>query len=108
MQSYLATCDTADRLISDAGVDWRTERQARFAASNVLDALAPTNFPWSNPAVLKESIDAGGANLVRGGRRFLRDVTRPPLGEQPAAAGAEQVRHRDLGRTRSATRVPGS
>jgi polyhydroxyalkanoate synthase subunit PhaC len=28
--------------------------------------------------VLKESIDAGGANLVRGGRRFLLDVTRPP------------------------------
>jgi poly[(R)-3-hydroxyalkanoate] polymerase subunit PhaC len=78
MQSYLATCEAVDRLISDAGLDWRTERQARFAASNVLDALAPTNFPWSNPAVLKESIDAGGGNLVRGGRRFLRDVTRPP------------------------------
>ena len=78
MQSYLATCETVDRLISDAGLDWRTERQARFAASNVLDALAPTNFPWSNPAVLKESIDAGGANLVRGGRRFVRDMTRPP------------------------------
>ena len=78
MQSYLATCDTVDRLISDAGLDWRTERQARFAASNVLDALAPTNFPWSNPAVLKESIDVGGANLVRGGRRFVHDMTRPP------------------------------
>jgi polyhydroxyalkanoate synthase len=78
MQSYLATCETVDRLISDVGLDWRTERQARFAASNVLDALAPTNFPWSNPAVLKESIDAGGANLVRGGRRFVRDMTRPP------------------------------
>jgi len=57
MQSYLATGDTVDQLISDAGVDWRTERQARFAADNVLDALAPTNFPWSNPAVLKEGID---------------------------------------------------
>jgi poly[(R)-3-hydroxyalkanoate] polymerase subunit PhaC len=78
MQSYLATCDTVDRLISDAGLDWRAERQARFAAANLLDALAPTNFPWSNPAVLKESIDAGGANLLRGGRRFLHDVTRPP------------------------------
>jgi polyhydroxyalkanoate synthase len=78
LQSYLATGHTVDRLISDAGLDWRTERQARFAASNVLDALAPTNFPWSNPTVLKESIDAGGANLVRGGRRFLRDITRPP------------------------------
>lgn len=40
MQSYLATCESVDRLISDAGLDWRTERQARFAASNVLDALA--------------------------------------------------------------------
>ena len=67
-----------DRLISDAELDWRTERQARFAAGNVLDALAPTNFPWSNPAVLKESIDAGGANFIRGGRRFLDDVTRSP------------------------------
>jgi polyhydroxyalkanoate synthase len=49
MQGYLATCETVDRLISDAGLDWRTERQARFAAGNVLDALAPTNFPWSTP-----------------------------------------------------------
>ena len=57
MQSYLTTCDTVDRLISDADLDSRTERQARFAASNVLDALAPTNFPWSNPRLLKESID---------------------------------------------------
>ena len=78
MQSYLAGCDAVDRLITDADLDWRTERQARFAATNVLDALAPTNFPWSNPAVLKESIDEGGANLVRGGRRFARDMTRSP------------------------------
>jgi polyhydroxyalkanoate synthase len=78
MQSYLVTCDAVDRLISDAGLDWRTERQARFAAGNVLDALAPTNFPWSNPAVLKETVDAGGSNLMRGGRRFLSEVSRPP------------------------------
>jgi len=78
MQAYLACGDTVDQLISDADLDWRTERQARFAATNVLDALAPTNSPWSNPAALKESIDTGGANLVRGGRRLARDVTRSP------------------------------
>jgi polyhydroxyalkanoate synthase len=78
MQGYLAASETVDHLIAHADLDWRTERQARFAATNVLDALAPTNFPWSNPAVLKASIDEGGANLVRGGRRFLRDVTRSP------------------------------
>ena len=78
MQSYLAACGTVDQLISDAGLDWRAERQARFAAMNILDALAPTNFPWSNPTVLKASIDEGGGNLVRGGRRFLRDMVRSP------------------------------
>ena len=89
MQGYLATCETVDRLISDAELDWRTERQARFAASNVLDALAPTNFPWSNPAVLKESIDAGGANLVAGRRASARrDPPTAPAGQ----CRREQVR----------------
>jgi polyhydroxyalkanoate synthase len=78
LQTYLATTETVDGLISDANVDWRTERQARFAANNVLDALAPTNFPWSNPAVLRETVDQGGANLARGARQFVRDVSRPP------------------------------
>jgi poly[(R)-3-hydroxyalkanoate] polymerase subunit PhaC len=78
MQAYLATEGTVDRLISDAEVDWRTERQVRFAAGNVLDALAPTNFPWSNPAVLKETIDEGGGNLVRGARRLLYDLAHSP------------------------------
>jgi polyhydroxyalkanoate synthase subunit PhaC len=78
LQSYLATAATVDELISDAELDWRTERQARFAANNVLDALAPTNFPWSNPAVMREIVDQGDANLARGARQFVRDVSRPP------------------------------
>jgi polyhydroxyalkanoate synthase len=78
LQSYLAIADTVDGLIDEAQLDWRTERQARFAASNVLDALAPSNFPWSNPTVIKEIVDQGGGNLVKGGRRFVRDVSRAP------------------------------
>jgi polyhydroxyalkanoate synthase len=78
LQSYLAVGATVDDLISATELDWRSDRQARFAAANVLDALAPTNFPWSNPAVLRESVDQGGTNFVRGGRRFLRDVSRSP------------------------------
>jgi polyhydroxyalkanoate synthase len=78
LQTHLAASDTVDGLISDAELDWRHERQARFAAGNVLDALAPSNFPWSNPAVIKESVDQGGLNLVRGARNFLRDFPRLP------------------------------
>src|ERR1700745_4341888 len=36
LQTHLALDDTVDGLISDAQLDWRHERQARFAAGNVL------------------------------------------------------------------------
>ena len=78
MQGYLTTGEAVDGLISDAELDWQTERQARFAAGNVLDAVAPTNFPLTNPAVLRAIVDEGGTNLVRGARRFAADVARPP------------------------------
>jgi polyhydroxyalkanoate synthase len=78
LQSYLAIGDTVDGLISDADVDWRAERRARLAAGNVLDALAPTNFAFSNPIVIKETVDTGGGNLVRGTRQLVRDLSTPP------------------------------
>jgi polyhydroxyalkanoate synthase len=78
LQAYLAAGDAVDGLIADAELDWRDERQVRFAAGNVLDALAPTNFPLTNPAVLREIVDHGGTNLVRGARRFAGDVSRSP------------------------------
>ena len=78
LQAYLAIGETVDGLIDDAGVDWRAQRQARLAAGNVMDALAPTNFPWSNPAVLREIVDTGGANLAKGLRRLVQDLSTPP------------------------------
>ena len=78
LQGYLAVGETVDGLITDAGVDWRAERRARLAATNVLDALAPTNFAFTNPAVIKETVDTGGTNLVRGTRRLVRDFSAPP------------------------------
>jgi polyhydroxyalkanoate synthase len=79
MQAYLALGGTVEELIDDAGLDWQAERQVRFTLGNVLDVLAPTNLPLSNPTVLKETIDRGGANLVRGGRRLVRDISKGRL-----------------------------
>jgi polyhydroxyalkanoate synthase len=73
-QSYVALGQTATHIIDDADLDWRADTTARFIADNVRDLLAPTNFPWSNPVVLKETIDQGGANLVKGARRAARDL----------------------------------
>ncbi|HEV3055073.1 MAG TPA: alpha/beta fold hydrolase [Solirubrobacteraceae bacterium] len=79
LQSYLALGGTVEALIDDADLDWQAERQVRFTLGNVLDALAPTNLPLTNPAVLKETVDRGGANLVRGGRRLVRDISKGRL-----------------------------
>jgi poly[(R)-3-hydroxyalkanoate] polymerase subunit PhaC len=78
LQGYLAVEDTVDELISDAEVDWQTERLARFAAVNVLGALAPSNFPFTNPVVLRETVDRGGLNLAHGARRLATDLSRSP------------------------------
>jgi polyhydroxyalkanoate synthase subunit PhaC len=50
----------------------------RFAAENIADALAPTNFLWSNPTALKATLDNGGANLLAGARNLLRDMSTSP------------------------------
>jgi polyhydroxyalkanoate synthase len=78
LQGYLAAGQAVDGVISDAHLDWRSERQIRFAAENVLDALAPTNAPLANPAVLKATIDTGGRNFVAGTRNLVRDMSKPP------------------------------
>jgi polyhydroxyalkanoate synthase subunit PhaC len=77
LQAYLAVGETVDGLITDADVDWRAERRARLAATNVLDAFAPSNFAWSNPTVLKEIVNTGGGNLVRGARQLVHDLGGP-------------------------------
>ena len=79
MQAYLALGGTVEALIDDADLDWQAESQARFTLSNVLDVVAPTNLPLTNPTVLKETLDRGGANLVHGGRRMVRDVSKGRL-----------------------------
>jgi polyhydroxyalkanoate synthase len=77
-QAYLAAGETVDDLIGHAELDWRGERRVRFAAENVLDALAPTNFPLTNPTALKALVDTGGQNFVRGAGQLARDLRRPP------------------------------
>jgi polyhydroxyalkanoate synthase len=75
---YLAIAEEARGLVDDAELDWEPEQQMRIVVDNLIDALAPTNFPWSNPAVLKAIIDEGGRNLVVGARQFATDMSSSP------------------------------
>jgi polyhydroxyalkanoate synthase len=75
-QSYLASAGAMDRIVAEMGDGHGHTRaeQARFAASIVASAAAPTNFLMTNPAALKRAFDTGGMSLARGARNFVRDV----------------------------------
>ena len=77
VQSYLTLAATSRALVDEAGLDWATDQRLRILFENIIDALAPTNFPLTNPVALKATIDKGGANIVTGARAALRDLSSP-------------------------------
>jgi polyhydroxyalkanoate synthase len=78
MQGYLATGEALDGLIRDTELGVQTERRVRFPFENTFDALAPTNFPWSNPAAIKAVASTRGMSLVRGAGHLASDMRTPP------------------------------
>ena len=74
LEAYLVRAEAALKLIDASTLPATTRRKARFALTMLTDALAPSNVPWINPAVIKEAYETGGASLMRGMQTFLADV----------------------------------
>ena len=78
MQFYLAADETVDALLRDADLNWRDAERVRFVRDLVMEGLAPSNNPVISPLGWKAIVDTGGLSVVRGVRRFLKDVSAPP------------------------------
>jgi polyhydroxyalkanoate synthase len=77
-QSYLLYSRGAQALVSGVeGLEERNAQKLEFATGHMLDALSPTNFPLSNPAVLREMVESRGQNLIDGLNNFLRAGREP-------------------------------
>lgn len=70
------------------GVSKHHEGLVNFIVRQLLDMVAPSNFPWTNPEVLKISSEQGGMNFIKGLHNCLEDLVRY-LNKQPPV-GAEQ------------------
>jgi len=80
------------------GVSQRNEDMVEFAARQILDMVAPSNFPLTNPEILSRTIGSGGLNLLRGWQNFVEDAERLVSGKPPI--GAEDFRPgRDVAKT---------
>jgi len=75
MQLYLLTTRWAQDLVRDAeGVDPHTRKKAEFYVQQITNAIAPSNFVFTNPEVLRETLASNGNNLVRGMTMLAEDI----------------------------------
>ena len=74
-QVYLLTAQNLQALIAEtSGLDEKTAKKVAFYTQQYTDAIAPTNFVWTNPQVLHATIESGGRNLLEGMKNFLADI----------------------------------
>ena len=71
---YLLASKQLRGLVSEGRGDASTRAMAGFLLDGWLNAVAPTNFPTTNPAVIERTIATGGANLVQGFANLLEDA----------------------------------
>jgi polyhydroxyalkanoate synthase len=58
------------------GLDESERQRVGFYTRQFADAFAPTNFPLTNPDVLKATLASNGENLVKGLDNLLADIER--------------------------------
>ena len=79
-QSYLMVADYLTRSVDLVeGVDEAEKQKLRFATRALVDAMSPANFAFTNPEVMKKTLETGGENLVRGLEHMLHDMRQGQL-----------------------------
>ena len=73
-QEYLLSGQLVSELLDAAALETEQDIKARFAAKFLVDALAPTNTFWGNPAAIREAFDTGGKSVFMGAKNLLDDL----------------------------------
>lgn len=68
------------------GLSRRVERTISFACRQILDALSPSNFVWSNPDLFNKTLQSGGVNLIQGTQIAFDHMLRRTIGMPPPGA----------------------
>jgi polyhydroxyalkanoate synthase subunit PhaC len=79
-QGYLLTSEYMTKLVDNVdGLDPRQKEKIRFATGGIVDAMSPSNFLLTNPAVLEKTMESGGENLLKGLKHMLADLEKGQL-----------------------------
>ena len=78
-QSYLLTSRWLQGQVMAADMTDAQKKKLDFVTRQVVDALSPTNFALTNPAVLKATLESKGENLLAGYKNLLDDMQKGRL-----------------------------
>ena len=74
-QAYLITSRWAEDVAQNTeGVDDRTRKKALFYLEQMLAALSPSNYPFTNPEVVRTTLATNAENLVQGMAQLAEDI----------------------------------
>jgi polyhydroxyalkanoate synthase subunit PhaC len=73
-QSYLLGSKQLSDFVEQAQVDERTKLQLKFYARQFIDAMSPSNFPATNPEVIRTAIQTRSASLAAGMNNLIDDI----------------------------------
>jgi polyhydroxyalkanoate synthase len=74
-QFYLLSTSWAEAMLAETeGLTERDRQRAEFHLNQLAAALSPTNFPFTNPEVLRETVETNARNLVEGLHNLTHDI----------------------------------
>ena len=73
-ENYKAQVNQWLRAIQLEGMSDHHRHLVNFFARQWLDALSPSNWPWSNPQVMRQALDTRGESWLKGWRQYLQDL----------------------------------
>jgi len=78
-QFYLITTTLLENLV-EKGIfdDPKQKDYFKFYIKQIITALSPTNFVFTNPDILTKTIKEGGQNLIRGYENYRKDNEKNP------------------------------
>ena len=75
-QSYLLSARWLEEMTAAAKLEAHAKHKLEFYTRQMIDALSPANYPWTNPEAIKLAAETEGASLSQGLKNLAADIDR--------------------------------
>jgi polyhydroxyalkanoate synthase len=73
-QNYLLAEKLSQQIIDETDMDDETRKKVNFCTGQIMDALSPSNFLFTNPEALKLAFETKGKSLLKGIKNLVKDL----------------------------------